>query len=113
MRTFLILTVVGLFSTSAFAEDASQQCKKLAAKAALKRAKKLADNASVTAVKTLYSGTWAHGDVILVRISDETEPSDYVVITKRSDEIRNKNCIGIKTTSVVGDGMLPDLQDLN
>lgn len=84
-------------------------CKKSIKDAVLKKALELSDTASITGTKLVYGGGNTFGGAIVVRVSDEVEPTDYIALFTTSGE--GKCTVG--ETELLNEGVLPDIADLD
>jgi len=85
------------------------QCSETIKKRVLDRALEISDTASIIETKTLYGDELAFADAVLVRVSDETEPTDYIVVRSRlTGDAVDKGTCRITRVFGVADGVLPD-----
>lgn len=114
-KGILLGAAVCLLSATGMAADYKlpSGCEKAIKSAVLKKAKDVNDTASVAGVKVLYGDDNTNGDVIIVRVSDEVDPSDYIVVTEKVQSARKKR-VFCKFDHIhrVGDGMLPEIPGL-
>lgn len=73
--------------------------------AVLEAARKINEGAHITGKVALYSGDPTMSKVVLVRVSDEVEPSDYAVVVESED------CV-VEHLEVVGSGTLDQVPGL-
>jgi len=130
MRTSLVcfaaLTFAGLTGCAASASTAdevetatenltSDQCTARIQKKVLERAQAINETASIVGMTTLYTGRQgdSFADAVLVRVSDEVEPSDYLVIRSRlRDGVVDASTCTIEHVTMVAEGLLPDDEKL-
>jgi hypothetical protein len=78
----------------------------------LKAAQRINDTAEVVQSKMIYGGSEVYADVMIVRVSDDTEPSDYVAIAShlRNDVVEPAYC-GVSNVQIIGSGLVPETLD--
>lgn len=114
--TFALVVATGCATTTAETDEAtaseaitSTQCADRIKQRALDRALELSDTASVVSTHTLYGDERGYADAVLVRISDEVEPTDYLVVRSRlRNGVVSPATCSIKKTLAVAEGVLPD-----
>jgi hypothetical protein len=86
-----------------------EPCMASVIQSAMKEAWKINEEATNTGVKKLYGDDRSYADAMLVRVSDETDPSDYVVFRSRlRDGVVTPSQCSIEKVIRVADGLVPD-----
>ena len=90
----------------------SPTCASAIEQAVVAQAQEINETAHVTGMKLLYGDTtWAQG-IALVRVSDDTEPSDYVAVYETEGPGRGGARCKVELVKNVDSGMLPDVPGL-
>lgn len=84
-------------------------CLKTVKAEVLKKARQLNEEAQMYGYKVLY-GAWLTSFVVLARVTDETEPSDYVVVL-RPDHRETGTC-KVQFVKSIADGSRADVDDV-
>lgn len=93
--------------------DIGAKCKESIQAAVLKKALARSDSSSIAGVKLLYGGDRTYGGAVLVRVSDEVEPTDYLaVFTLEGEEERRATTCKVKFTELLNEGVLPAISGL-
>jgi hypothetical protein len=82
--------------------------------AVLVEAMKLSETAQVVGTKALYGGDLSFGGAVLIRVSDEVEPSDYLAVfsQKSSQETKAGTC-KVEFVHILNSGVLPEIDGLS
>ncbi len=116
LATLTAIGSTGCSSTEASGEDVGAteeaqtvgKCLDTVKAKVLERAFELSDTASIVSTHSLYADKDAFAEAILVRVSDETEPTDYVAIRSRLNKgVSNDNTCVVKKIKLVAEGLLP------
>ncbi|MGE0172082.1 MAG: hypothetical protein AB7T49_04825 [Oligoflexales bacterium] len=81
-------------------------CMNVAEEAVMEKAAKINDTAEIIDSLSVYGEKTTSGDIIVVSISDDTEPSDYIVITERE-----AGKCSIKYIEMIASGILPQAEE--
>ncbi len=88
-------------------------CKASIEAAVLKQARKVSDEPTVQGMKLIYGGDVIFGGAAIVRTSDETDPSHYVVsFSLNGDADQRAGTCKVEYTQLVADGLLPPVAGL-
>jgi hypothetical protein len=81
----------------------AEACTTKIEESALAKAREIDESAHVVSTVSLYGNEDTYADAVLVRISDEVEPSDYLVVRSRIRDgvVDAKECSVASTTMVV------------
>jgi hypothetical protein len=114
----LLIGVMGISFLSIAEVNAAEleltdACKRRLERSVLVKARQVNETASIVGTKLLYGGQRGGLNYIsaaLVRVSDETEPSDYLVVYdyRRNSRGDGTRCV-IRSTEVLNDGSLPEV----
>ena len=111
------ISVLSIAEVSATTLELTDACKRRLERSVLVKARQINDTASIVGTKLLYGGQRGGLDYIsaaLVRVSDETEPSDYLVVYdyRRNSRGNGTRCV-VRSTEVMNDGLLPEVVGLD
>jgi hypothetical protein len=116
--TFVEVLDSGLLSAGSLAglrpELPSASCQAVVAKQVLAKARLVNDTAEVVGMIPLYGSQRSYGNALIVRVSDETEPSHYAVVTSRLDPDHgavDPNLCRIARLEMIASGRLPELSE--
>jgi hypothetical protein len=88
-------------------------CKASLEAAVLKKARKVSEDASVQGMKLLFGGDAIFGGTVVVRVSDETDPSDYIAsFSMNGDADQKAGTCKVDFAEISADGLLPPVAGL-
>jgi hypothetical protein len=120
-RIQLLIGIMGISFLSiaevhATALELTDACKARLERSVLVKARQLNETASIVGTKLLYGGErggLSYTSAAVVRASDETEPTDYIVVYeyRRNSRGNGTRCV-VRSAELVNDGLLPEVQGL-